>query len=114
MAESKLAIDGGIKAIDGFEGKGKPKIGHEEFLEMAGMSPIAVSFANHIIRQRTEHGPRVVWWASAGSLAIWLVIMVVVLWGAPSIASRLQAESVNVSYLDDNLILEARVTPVTN
>ena len=36
---SKLAIDGGAKAIDGFEGKGQPKIGMEEFLEMAGVSP---------------------------------------------------------------------------
>ena len=32
---SKLAIDGGAKAIEGFEGKGQPKIGNEEFLEMA-------------------------------------------------------------------------------
>ena len=34
---SKLAIDGGAKAIDGFEGKGQPKIGMEEFLEIAGV-----------------------------------------------------------------------------
>lgn len=39
---AKLAIDGGPKAIDGFEGKGEAKIGHEEFLAMAdtwGYSP---------------------------------------------------------------------------
>jgi len=35
MSKNKLAINGGPKAIDGFEGRGKPKIGHEEFLEMA-------------------------------------------------------------------------------
>ena len=35
MDKNKLAINGGEKAIKGFEGKGKPKIGHEEFLEMA-------------------------------------------------------------------------------
>lgn len=35
MNNNTLAINGGEKAIKGFEGKGKPKIGHEEFLEMA-------------------------------------------------------------------------------
>lgn len=35
MDKSKLAINGGPKAIDNFEGKGNPKIGHEELLEMA-------------------------------------------------------------------------------
>jgi len=35
MDKSKLAVDGGPKAIEGFEGKGDPKIGNEEFLEMA-------------------------------------------------------------------------------
>ena len=35
MDKSALAVNGGIKAIEGFEGKGDPKIGHEEFLEMA-------------------------------------------------------------------------------
>lgn len=35
MANDALAINGGPKAIEGFEGKGRPKIGHEEFLEMA-------------------------------------------------------------------------------
>jgi 8-amino-3,8-dideoxy-alpha-D-manno-octulosonate transaminase len=35
MDKSKLAINGGPKAITGFEGEGEPKIGNEEFLEMA-------------------------------------------------------------------------------
>ncbi len=35
MEKSKLAINGGPKSIDSFEGKGHPKIGHEELLEMA-------------------------------------------------------------------------------
>lgn len=35
MNNNTLAINGGEKAIKGFEGKGRPKIGHEEFLEMA-------------------------------------------------------------------------------
>ncbi|MDE0506349.1 MAG: hypothetical protein OXI86_19915, partial [Candidatus Poribacteria bacterium] len=35
MDKSTLAVDGGVKTIDGFEGRGDPKIGHEEFLEMA-------------------------------------------------------------------------------
>ena len=35
MDKSALAVNGGIKAIEGFEGRGDPKIGHEEFLEMA-------------------------------------------------------------------------------
>lgn len=35
MDKSKLAINGGPKAIEGFEGKGQPKIGNEEFLDLA-------------------------------------------------------------------------------
>jgi dTDP-4-amino-4,6-dideoxygalactose transaminase len=35
MGKSELAINGGAKAIGEFEGKGEPKIGNEEFLEMA-------------------------------------------------------------------------------
>jgi len=40
--KQKLAIDGGPKAIERFEGKGKPKVGVEEFMELAdtwGFSP---------------------------------------------------------------------------
>lgn len=37
MNKSKLAINGGDKAIEGFEGKGQPKIGDEEFLEIANV-----------------------------------------------------------------------------
>jgi 8-amino-3,8-dideoxy-alpha-D-manno-octulosonate transaminase len=35
MDKGTLAINGGPKAIEGFESKGQPKIGNEEFLEMA-------------------------------------------------------------------------------
>ena len=35
MDKNTLAINGGTKAIEGFEGRGDPKIGNEEFLEMA-------------------------------------------------------------------------------
>jgi len=35
MDKSKLAVNGGPKAIEGFESIGEPKIGNEEFLEMA-------------------------------------------------------------------------------
>lgn len=35
MDKNTLAIHGGPKAMEGFEGKAQPKIGHEEFLEMA-------------------------------------------------------------------------------
>ena len=35
MDKNELAINGGSKAIEGFEGIGEPKIGNEEFLEMA-------------------------------------------------------------------------------
>ena len=34
MDQKALAINGGPQAIKGFEGKGRPKIGHEEFLKM--------------------------------------------------------------------------------
>ncbi len=34
MDKNELAINGGSKAIEGFEGVGEPKIGNEEFLEM--------------------------------------------------------------------------------
>ena len=37
MDESNLAINGGAKAIEGFEGAGQPKISNEEFLEMASV-----------------------------------------------------------------------------
>lgn len=35
MDKNTLAINGGSKAIEGFEGSGQAKIGHEEFLEIA-------------------------------------------------------------------------------
>lgn len=35
MDENTLAINGGPKSIEGLEGRGQPKIGNEEFLEMA-------------------------------------------------------------------------------
>ena len=37
MDESNLAINGGAKAIEGYEGAGPPKISNEEFLEMASV-----------------------------------------------------------------------------
>lgn len=45
MKIPKLAMDGGPKAIDSIEGKGQPKIGHEEFLAIAdtwGYSPATI------------------------------------------------------------------------
>ena len=35
MHKDELAINGGSRTIEAFEGKGPPKLGHEEFLEMA-------------------------------------------------------------------------------
>ena len=35
FSEKDLALYGGEKSIKGFEGKGEPKIGVEEFLELA-------------------------------------------------------------------------------
>lgn len=35
MDKDTLAIDGGAQAIEGFEGEGQPKLGSEEFLELA-------------------------------------------------------------------------------
>ncbi|MBD3184986.1 aminotransferase class V-fold PLP-dependent enzyme [Candidatus Poribacteria bacterium] len=52
MDKSKLAINGGPKAIDGFEAKGEAKIGNEEFMEMAdtwGYSPEALEKISEII-----------------------------------------------------------------
>ena len=37
MDKSNLAINGGAKAIEGYEGAGPPKISNEEFLEMASV-----------------------------------------------------------------------------
>jgi len=37
MDKSKLAINGGSRAVEGFEGASQPKIGADEFLEMAGV-----------------------------------------------------------------------------
>jgi len=36
MSEQKLALQGGMKAVSTIEGKGKPKIGVEEFMSVAG------------------------------------------------------------------------------
>lgn len=59
MAKSKLAVDGGTKAIDGFEGKGQPKIGNEEFLEIAsvwGYSQETIDKIKKVIEEKDEGG----------------------------------------------------------
>lgn len=62
MDKSKLAINGGTKAIDRFEGKGQPKIGHEEFLEMAktwGYPPDIIEEIRKTI-EKVDIGPSLV------------------------------------------------------
>jgi len=62
MGKSKLAINGGSKAIDGFEGKGNPKIGHEELLEMAdtwGYPPEIIEEMRKIV-EKVNIGPSLV------------------------------------------------------
>jgi dTDP-4-amino-4,6-dideoxygalactose transaminase len=62
MDKSKLAINGGQKAIDGFEGKGNPKIGHEELLEMAdtwGYPPEIIEEIRKIV-EKVPIGPSLV------------------------------------------------------
>ncbi len=54
MDQKVLAINGGPKVIKGFEGKGRPKIGHEEFLEMAhtwGYSPETIDEIRKVIEK---------------------------------------------------------------
>jgi 8-amino-3,8-dideoxy-alpha-D-manno-octulosonate transaminase len=53
-AEKDLALYGGEKSIKGFEGKGKPKIGVEEFLELAdtwGYSATTIAKIKEIIEK---------------------------------------------------------------
>lgn len=76
MGRGELAIEGGTKAIKGFEGKSHPKIGHEEFLEMAdtwGYSPETIE----AIRQVVENadiggGPSLVHYHNSASKATML------------------------------------------
>jgi dTDP-4-amino-4,6-dideoxygalactose transaminase len=59
MDKSKLAINGGPKAIQGFEGKSDPKIGNEEFLEMAdtwGYSKETIAEIRQVIEQEDLGG----------------------------------------------------------
>ena len=59
MDKNKLAIDGGEKAIQDFEGEGHPKIGHEEFLEMAdtwGYSPETIDGIRQVIEKEDMGG----------------------------------------------------------
>jgi 8-amino-3,8-dideoxy-alpha-D-manno-octulosonate transaminase len=57
--KQKLAIDGGPKAIDKLEGKGQPKIGHEEFLAMAdtwGYSQATIEKIRQVIEKEELGG----------------------------------------------------------
>ena len=54
MNKDALAINGGSKAVLAFEGKGPPKISHEEFLEIAdtwGYSQETISQIRHLIER---------------------------------------------------------------
>lgn len=54
MDENRLAIDGGEKAVHEFEGKGSPKIGNEEFLDLAdvwGYSKDAIGKIKDVIEK---------------------------------------------------------------
>ncbi len=54
MDKNQLAVNGGVKAVDALEGKACPKIGHEEFLEMAdtwGYSPQTINQIRKIIEK---------------------------------------------------------------
>ena len=59
MKEEKLAINGGSKAIDGFEGKGKAKISHDEFLDLAdiwGYSPETIEKIREVVEREDLGG----------------------------------------------------------
>jgi len=63
MDKNTLAINGGKKAIQGFEGKGQPKIGHEEFLEMAdtwGYSQETIDGIRKVVEKEYFGGPSLV------------------------------------------------------
>lgn len=61
MDNNTLAINGGEKSIKGFEGRGNPKIGQEEFLEMAdtwGYSQETIDEISKVIDKEDLHsGP---------------------------------------------------------
>jgi len=62
MDKSKLAVNGGTKAIDGFKGKGNPKIGHDELLEMAdtwGYPPEVIEKIKKVV-ENVDIGPSLV------------------------------------------------------
>ena len=62
MSNNELAINGGKKAIDGFDGKRHSKIEHEEFLEMAdtwGYPPEIIKELEAVIR-KADIGPSLV------------------------------------------------------
>ena len=55
--ESELAINGGPKAVEGFQGKAGPKVGIEEFLELAdswGFSEEAIANIRAAVENRSE------------------------------------------------------------
>lgn len=52
-SHTRLALEGGPKVLEAFEGRGEPKIGHEEFLEMAdtwGYSPATIARIREVIQ----------------------------------------------------------------
>ena len=54
MSEQKLALQGGMKAVSTIEGKGKPKIGVEEFMSVAerfGFSAKTLRKIRHAVEQ---------------------------------------------------------------
>lgn len=71
MEKSKLAINGGPKAIDSFEGNGNPKIDHAEFLEMAdtwGYPPEIIEKIRKVI-EKVEIAPSLVHYGNPKSKA---------------------------------------------
>ena len=73
MDNNTLAINGGEKSIKGFEGRGNPKIGQEEFLEMAdtwGYSPETIDEIRQVIeKENLGGGPSFIHYGNPGSKA---------------------------------------------
>ena len=72
MDKNTLAINGGSKAVEGFEGNGDPKIGHEEFLEMAdtwGYSPETIDGIRKVIeKEELDGGPFLIRYKAASKV----------------------------------------------
>ncbi|MGB9597863.1 MAG: DegT/DnrJ/EryC1/StrS family aminotransferase, partial [Candidatus Poribacteria bacterium] len=71
MEKSKLAINGGPKAIDSFEGKSNPKIDHAELLEMADTWGYPSEIIEEIrkVVEKVEVGPSLVHYGNPRSKA---------------------------------------------